>query len=344
MSDDRRERDGEPLPPLFSLRDLTVSFDRGPVLTVDSLDIEEGQITVMVGENGSGKTTLLRVLNGLLKPSSGSVLYRGEPLSGDGAQRIRRESVLVHQSPLMIRGTVFQNVAYGLKVRGLYKGRERERIAETLSLVGMEGSERRRAAALSGGEKQRVAIARALAIDPRVLFLDEPTANIDPESRRAIEGVVRKAAQSGATVIMSSHDLEFAYRLCDRLVPIEAGRVAACRENILRGSVTGTDEQFTLFRTGSVVLKCPARAGDFVAAAIPLDDVIISRAQISSSARNQFRGTVLRVEKEGSLLRVTLDCGFLLQAHVTPTAAGELSIRTGGMFFTTFKASAVRLY
>jgi tungstate transport system ATP-binding protein len=344
MSEARRERDLAPLPPLFSVRDLSVSFDRGPVLSVGSLDIEEGRITVMVGENGSGKTTLLRVLNGLLRPSSGSALYRGEPISADSFQRIRRESVLVHQSPLMIRGTVFQNVAYGLKVRGLYAGREGERIAKTLSLVGLEGSERRRAAALSGGEKQRVAIARALAIGPRVLFLDEPTANIDPESRRTIEGVVREAAKSGATVIMSSHDLEFAYRLCDRLVPIEAGMLTACRDNIFRGSVAGTDDQFTLFRSGSAILKCPARVGDFVTAVIPLDDVILSRAEINSSARNQFRGRVLHVEEEGGVLRVSLDCGFPLQAFVTRSAAVELSIEAGSDFFTTFKASAIRLY
>jgi len=329
---------------LFSVRDLRVSFDGRQALRIDSLDLEEGRVSVLAGENGSGKTTLLRVLNGLLAPSAGRVSYRGAPLTGDGRRAVRADSVLVHQVPLLFRGTVGQNVAYGPKVRGADRAEAGRRVAESLALVGMGGFERRRASALSGGEKQRVAIARALAIRAKVLLLDEPTANIDPEFRRSIEALVRAAAAAGTTVVASSHDREFAYRVCDRLVPLEDGRIAPLRENIFRGEVARTDEQFAYFRTGSADLRCPAREGDFAVAVLPLDDVIVSREPLSSSARNRFRGTVVAISQEAGLLRITVDCGFPVQALITRAAAEELDMAGGREYCVTFKASAVRLY
>jgi molybdopterin-binding protein len=336
-------------PPLFSVRDLRVNFDERTVLAIDSLDIDEGGITVLTGENGSGKTTLLRVLNGLLAPARGTVLYRGLPVRtgpsrGADPIPVRADCVMVHQSPLMFRGTVFQNVAYGLRLRGLPRHEIERRVAQGLERVGMTGTGHRRAAALSGGEKQRVAIARALALTPRVLLLDEPTANIDPDFRRSIEEVVRTAAAGGSTLLMCSHDLEFAVRLCDRYIPLEAGRVAVCRDNILRGRVVRTDEQFTWFRAGTADLLCPARQGDFTVAVLPLEDVLLSKEPLASSARNRFLGTVTRVQEEGSLLRVSLSCGFPVQTLVTHASAAELDVGQGRRFFVTFKASALRLY
>jgi molybdopterin-binding protein len=189
-----------------------------------------------------------------------------------------------------------------------------------------------------------VAIARALALEPRVLLLDEPTANIDPDFRRSMEELVRSVAASGATLLMCSHDLEFAFRLCDRSIPLEAGRLGVGRFNVLAGRVVRTDEQFTWFRAGTAEILCPARQGDFSVAVLPLDDVLLSAQPLASSARNRFQGTVTRVQEEGSLLRVTLDCGFRVQALVTHAAADELAVGQGRRCFVTFKASAVRLY
>ena len=337
--------------PLFSVHDLRVDFDGRTALRIDSLDLEEGGITVLTGENGSGKTTLLRVLNALLAPASGSVRFRGLPVDvaadrgvvGRGST-LRSDCVLVHQSPLMLRGSVYQNIAYGLRIRGVPREKIGLRVVERLSRVGMAGSGHRRAASLSGGEKQRIALARALALDPRVLLLDEPTANIDPDFRRTIETIIRSAAQSGTTLVICSHDMELAYRQCDRLIPLEAGRLGTCRENILRGRVVRTDEQFTHFRTGDGDLLCPAREGDFTVAVLPLDDVLLSREPLASSARNRFLGTVTSVREEQGLLRVTLACGFTVQALVTFAAGEELAIEQGRRYYVTFKASAVRLY
>jgi len=331
--------------PLFSLRGLRKTFDGRTVLRVDSLDIGEGGITVLTGENGSGKTTLLRILNGLLAPTEGEASFRGEPVGPAGpGSRLRSETVLVHQSPLMFRGTVAQNVGLGLRIRRVPHAEISRRVAESLGLVGLPGIARRGASSLSGGEKQRVAIARALALRPRVLLLDEPTANIDPGFRKSIEELLRSLAESGTTLVICSHDRELAYRLSDRLIALEAGSPRECRENVIRGRVLRTDEQFTYFRAGDAEILCPAKEGEFSVAVVPLDDVLLSREPLASSARNCFLGTVTRVQAEQGLLRVTLSCGFPLQTLVTPASGKELEIETGKRYHVTFKASAVGLY
>ncbi len=338
---------------LFRVQGLRAQYEGRTVLEVDALELAEREITVLVGENGSGKTTLLRVLNGLMAPTAGSVEFRGLPLAAEGLRAVRDQSVMVHQSSLLFRGSVAYNVAFGLRARGKTGGEIMAEVRRALRRVGLSGFERRRAGGLSGGEKQRVALARALAVSAPVLLLDEPTANVDPESRPMIEELLRDAARSGTTVIMASHDRQLGYRLCDRLLRLEAGRLVPVEENILRGFVESSDEQFTLFRTGKALIRCPARTGRFEVAVLALDEVVLSREHLHSSARNQLEGTVVRVEAAGrgaqgepggSLLRVLADCGAPVEALITRASAAELGVEPGALCVVTFKASAVRLY
>ncbi len=338
--------DSAPGAPVFSVRGLSAVFDGRTVLAVDELDIEKGRVTVLVGENGSGKTTLLRLLNGLIAPAAGRIEYRGEPFSlGAGVARsMRSETVLVHQAPILFRGTVMQNLVYGLSIRDVSRVESARRAAAALARVGLSGFEHRLAASLSGGEKQRVAIARGFVLEPKVLLLDEPTANVDPDSRALVEAVVREQAAQGATILLSTHTLELAYRLCDRLVHLENGKIVPGRENIFKGVVAGTDESFTRFATGNVELLCPARQGEFSVAVLPLDDVILSHGPLGSSARNQLRGKVSSIRAEEGLLRVAVDCGVPVMTLITRAAAAELGVERGMEYVVTFKASAVRLF
>jgi molybdopterin-binding protein len=344
---------------LFEVRGLRHVFDGREVLSVDRLAIAQGGVTVLVGENGSGKTTLLRLLNGLLEPASGSILFRGFPIAGNGGgaelaagrAAVRARSVMVHQLPLVFRGTVGQNVGYGLRIRGVAKGAIADRVAAALEQVGLPGFAGRRAAALSGGEMQRVCLARALALEPGVLLLDEPTANVDPDSRSVVERVIRDRALSGVSVLMSTHVMETAYRLCDTLLTMEAGGIVEPDENILPGAVERTDEQFTRFRAAGAshgapgaLLLCPARQGEFHVAVIPMNELILSRSPLDSSARNRLHGMVTAVERLSGLLRVSVDCGVVLKALITPSASAEIDVTVGRDLVVTFKASAVRLY
>ncbi|MGO9308435.1 MAG: ATP-binding cassette domain-containing protein [Spirochaetia bacterium] len=333
-----------PAAPLFALRGLRAGFDGRPVVTVESLEIREGEVTVLVGENGSGKTTLLRLLNGLIAPAEGCVEFRGKPLGAEGLADVRRDTVLVHQSPLLFRGTVGLNVGYGPRIRGMRRAKAAALAAATLRRVGLPGFERRRASALSGGEAQRVALARALALSPRVLLLDEPTANVDEQSRREIEAIVREVSASGTTVIMSTHNMELAYRVCSRLVRLDAGVPQEAQENILKGRIERIDERFAYFRTGEALLRCPARQGDFSVAVVAFDELILSRTPLDSSARNQLTGVVTGIRQAGSLLTAVIDCGISLQALITAEAAAEIGVAPGAACVVTFKTSAVRLY
>jgi tungstate transport system ATP-binding protein len=337
--------------PLFDVRGLQAGFDGVTVISVDSLQLPEGGIIVLIGENGSGKTTLLRLLNGLLTPTAGLISYRGQRIDDGGLAALRAQSVMLHQAPLLFRGSVLQNVAFGPRIRGVARSETHERCRQALLRVGLPGFEKRRASSLSGGEKQRVALARALALRPRVLLLDEPAANVDPQSRTLVEAVIRETAAEGTTVIMSTHTMEMAYRLSDTLHRMEGGKILPASENILKGSVEARDEQFTHFRAGGTtsassgaLLRCPARDGEFRVAVLSYDELILSREPLVSSARNQLRGKVIAATEEGGLLRVSIDCGVVLHSLVTRASARELGVATGSDCVVTFKASAVRLY
>jgi tungstate transport system ATP-binding protein len=193
----------------------------GAVAILDdiSLSIGPGTPTVLIGPNGSGKTTLLRAAIGLVPVSRGLVTWGGREVSPP-----TRRAILL-QRPVMLRRSTAGNVRYALGTAGVPRGEREQRICDLLALVGLEGLQRRPARRLSGGEQQRLALARALARDPAVLFLDEPTASLDPYATKAIEDVVRSIAARGVKVVMSTHDLGQAKRIGGEIVLLHRGRV-----------------------------------------------------------------------------------------------------------------------
>lgn len=329
---------------LFSIRNLHFSYEQKEVLKIERLDLMANQVTLLVGSNGSGKTTLLKLINGLLKSGSGQIDFRGEAISGKGYKSMRSHSVLVHQDPFLFSGSVFQNVAYGLKIRKEAAPVIRRKVNEKLTLLGLTGFEHRKVHKLSGGEKQRVAIARALVLEPEVLLLDEPAANVDNKSLKLIEALILQLQDRGVTVILSAHNRSFAYRLGSELLTLKRGRIIPGRVNIFKGFVKKQDEIFTYFISGKNLLRCPAQKGDFNTAVLPLNDVILSEKQINSSAQNNFRGKVTHIKREDRLCRIELACPLSIQAHITEYSLNNLQVKIGKEFYLAFKASAVKLY
>ncbi|MDR2189565.1 MAG: ATP-binding cassette domain-containing protein [Azonexus sp.] len=170
--------------------------------------------TAILGANGAGKSTLLRLLHGLLRPSEGRLIWP-TPLSQG----------MVFQRPAMLRATVLANVEYGLKIRGVESAERRRRAAAALAQVGLGDFAKRPARRLSGGEQQHVALARVWALEPQVLFLDEPTASLDPASSREVERIIGDIAAAGARIVMSSHNLGQARRLAEEVIFIDHGAV-----------------------------------------------------------------------------------------------------------------------
>jgi tungstate transport system ATP-binding protein len=212
---------GLPLSAPMPLAFEDVQLRAGDVAILDrlSLTVAPGAPTVLIGPNGSGKTTLLRVAMGLVAPTNGRVTWGPERRSAPPRRAI------VFQRPVMLRRSVRGNLLFALRASGV-PGLERERRAsELLRLVGLEDFADRPARRLSGGEQQRLALARALARDPAVLFLDEPTASLDPAATKAIEDIVRTLAARGIKIVMATHDLGEARRLAGEIVLLHRGSV-----------------------------------------------------------------------------------------------------------------------
>ncbi len=214
---------------LFELEDVIKKYDKVPVLHVKNLKLEENEIYAIMGPNGSGKSTLLKLLNLLDEPSHGKIIFQGMDTgkAGDSVRlRLRRQMCMVFQHTYMFNTSVYNNVSYGLRLRGIKGPELQSRVKEALSFVGMSDFGKRNALKLSGGETQRVALARAVAIRPRILLLDEPTANLDPDSVALIERLVQRIHETiHTTVLIVTHNLFQAKRLADEAIFLYEGNL-----------------------------------------------------------------------------------------------------------------------
>jgi len=218
----------DPLPaaPIYQLEQIRHQYGDQVVLDIPRLDVRDGEILALVGPSGSGKSTLLRLLNFLEPPSSGTIQFQGRALAGqaDLPLALRRQVTTVFQRPALLSASVIDNVAYGLRLRGAAGARAQALAA--LRQVGLAELATRSAHKLSIGEMQRVALARAMVIDPRVLLLDEPTANLDPYNVQVIEQAIAEMhRRRSATIVLVTHNIFQARRLAQRVALLLAGRI-----------------------------------------------------------------------------------------------------------------------
>jgi tungstate transport system ATP-binding protein len=209
---------------IYEITQVTRIYGQRMVVNVDRVAIRSGEILALVGPSGAGKSTLLRLLNFLEAPNAGEIIYRGHRVNGrDVPLELRREVTTVFQRPILLSRSVAANVALGLKLRRQHQVRTAVKAA--LERVGLSQLADSPAHRLSGGEAQRVALARALAIEPVVLLLDEPTANLDPYNVRLIEDIVRQLNEAGTTVVLVTHNIFQARRLAHRVGLLLEGRL-----------------------------------------------------------------------------------------------------------------------
>lgn len=202
---------------LQRLKNITQEYNGKIALRGVNLSVRKGEVLSIIGPNGAGKTTLLRIMGLLDKPVGGEVLYRGVTVRKSNVPRLRSKITMVFQRAVLFNTTVFDNVAYGLALRSYSNDEIERRVRHALELVGMEKFSKRRAKTLSSGEQQRVVIARALALEPELLLLDEPTANLDPTNATIVEDIIR-SLKNNAAVVVTTHNLFQARRLPDRVV------------------------------------------------------------------------------------------------------------------------------
>ena len=206
----------------LQLNNLKKTYEQQTVLDIPSIEIESGSFWGIIGPNGSGKSTLMKIVAGLTDPSTGFVVYDGHRLN----RKTRESMTLVFQKPYLLRTSVFHNIAYPLQIRGVTPRETQERVTEMLNLLSIESLRDQRAWTLSGGEAQKVALARALVFKPRLLMLDEPTANIDPASILMLEQQIRSYYDEyQPTILMVTHNVQQTKRICDQVAFMYKGNV-----------------------------------------------------------------------------------------------------------------------
>jgi len=211
----------------LEIRGICKSYGKAEILRDIDLMVETGEVLALIGPTGSGKTTLLRLVSLLEEPSKGCILFDGQKVTAASEKeklKARRRMAMVFQKPVMFKANVSENVSFGLKMRGID---DPKKIEEALSAVGLSGFENRDANTLSGGEMQRIALARALVLEPELLLLDEPTANLDPKSAASIDRLLQSLPRQKRAVILATHNMMECKRLATRVAVLQAGRLEA---------------------------------------------------------------------------------------------------------------------
>ncbi|MGW7287713.1 quaternary amine ABC transporter ATP-binding protein [Streptomyces sp. NPDC054847] len=287
-----------------------------------SFDVRKGEVFVVMGLSGSGKSTLVRCLTRLIEPTSGAISIDGEDVMSMDAGRLRelrrhRASMVFQHFGLLPHRSVLDNVAYGLEIQGVGRAERRERAAEFVAKVGLEGMESRRPGQLSGGQQQRVGLARALAVDPEVLLFDEPFSALDPLIRRDMqEEVVRLHREEGRTMVFITHDLSEALKIGDRIALMRDGRIVQLgtpeeivgepADEYVRDFVRDVPrEQVMTVRTAMrPALAAEAEAGPALAPGATVFEAIEAVARTGETARVVEDGRCLGVVDHAALLGV----------------------------------------
>ncbi|HIH75057.1 MAG TPA: ABC transporter ATP-binding protein [Methanosarcina sp.] len=351
---------------IIELDEIYKNYGKLQVLKNINLQIEKGTSTALVGPTGSGKTIMLRLIDLLEKPSSGTIYFEGTDANGSNNTRldIRRQIGMVFQKPLAFKASVYDNIAYGLKIRGQKENMDRK-IKELLELIDLPGYENRNALKLSGGETQRLALARAMITDPKLLLLDEPTANLDPISKKKLEELILKInRESETTIIMTTHDLLQGQKLADRMVILYNGQVLQSGtpnqifrtpknrfvadfigiENIMCGTIENSSNGLVKIKTDLITVFAVTEKEGKVHFAIRPDEITISREKVQTSARNTIQGNVNEIIDTGSLIKLLVDAGEIFTVFITRESLSELNISTGTSIWLYFKASAVHVF
>ena len=337
---------------------------RGPLHLDVDLRVRTGEVMALVGPNGAGKSTLLRVIAGLLPSGSGKVELDGRVLEAEEHVRLppdqRDIGVLFQDHLLFPHLSAVENVAFGLRARGMSRRRATVRSAEWLERVGVGHMADARPAMLSGGQAQRVALARALAIEPSLLLLDEPLSALDVESRLIVRRQLRTHLDAFAgPCILVTHDPVEALTLADRLAVIEEGRlvqVDAVSEvarrprspwaarlvglNLFRGYARDGDMRM---EAGSVIATASSYTGEAFAVVHPRA-VALHRERPSGSPRNVWQGPITGIDAQADHVRVHVGGRLQVVAEVTPAAVTELDLARSTEIWCSVKASEVDLY
>ena len=355
--------------PLLEVKNLVLVRGGVQVLDIPALLLHENEVLSIIGPNGSGKSTLLLTLASLLQPTSGEMRCRGDIISSRrSSETYRRRLAMVFQEPLLFDTSVFENVATGLKIRGISRNEIKGRVQRSLELFNIQHLSDRYARKLSGGEAQRTSLARAFAINPEIVLLDEPFASLDPPTRLALtEDLERILKETGTAAVMATHDQLDALRLSDRMAVMKAGRIIqdgppvevmhrpsdefvasfVGMENVLNGKVVAQEGGLLTVTLADHLIEFPGMSatGEKALFCIRPEHITITTSDPgrATSARNVFPATIRKIIPMGAYHKLYLECGFPLVACLTSQSLGTLHLAEGTRVFASFKATSVHL-
>ncbi|MFW9929661.1 MAG: ABC transporter ATP-binding protein [Candidatus Thorarchaeota archaeon] len=360
---------------LLELRNLNKEFYKGDkslikVLSNINFSVDRSEFFVIIGPNGSGKTTLLRLIGLLDSPTSGQIYYNNKNMTSISRKekvRLRRKFSFVRQKPVVRNTTVFNNVAYGLKIRGIKFNEYKKSVDEIIEFIGLKGMENKNARSLSGGEMQRVAIAMNFVINPEIYLLDEVSANLDSMNIKLLENFIMKIKQNkGKTTIMSTHDPLEAIKYADRIAVLNDGKITQIGtpneiftspkdeftalfmgyENIFHG-LAKLDESsgLLLVKVNDLVITASSQQEGEVKVCIRPESIgIVKEPTEDTSYRNTFKGVIENVRELGHICHLIVKCQsekFLIT--VTDLSRRNLRLEINSVVFINFKATDVKI-
>jgi tungstate transport system ATP-binding protein len=352
---------------LLALRDIIVHHGERVALQVAVLDVHRSEVLAIIGPNGAGKSTLLRVMGMLQRPDKGTVLFCGQDALNGKSLELRRRVATVFQDPLLLNATVYQNVALGLKLRGIGRAEIDRRLGLWLQRLGIEHLATRSVRTLSGGEAQRTSLARALVLEPTLLLLDEPFSALDPASREGLLGDFQSIVkETGITTVFVTHDRQEAFALANRVGVLNQGYLLQLDsrervflrpesesvaeivgiENRLAGVVETSDGDYLTIKIkdGRVHTKGCFSAGTKIVACIRPEEVFLGLAPCEANDLNRLTGKVIAVSPGITHHRISLDCrGFSLIALVDRKEYIDLTLCEGDEVTAVFSPTAVHL-
>ncbi len=354
--------------PILSIRGFSVARGGVEVVNVSSLDIERGSHLTLIGPNGAGKSSLLLAVAGLLKPSSGTIQFKGKEVSHNGDMLgYRRSTACIFQEALLFDTSVEANISSGLRFRRAARKDINEMVNLQAERFGIAHLLKRSARTLSGGEAQRVSLARAFAVMPDIVFMDEPFSSLDKPTREVLINDFGKVLkETGATAIMVTHDQDEALRLSTEIAVMDNGIIVqkGCpvdvmnhpenefiasfmgMETLIEGIVKSSENNMIIAEAADKNLAATGQAkpGEKILLGIRPENITVSTSRdINTSARNVFSGVITHIVPKSFYLKVEINCGFPLTAYVTEYSAAELALEEGKEVTASFKATGIHV-
>ncbi len=360
---------------IIEISGLKKRFNSEFSLNIKYLHAGKNKILTIIGPNGSGKSTLIKIINLLEKPDEGKIYFDGTEITNGKADKakIREKMSVVFQEPLLFNTSVYSNIILGLKIRKIKPSTARDRIDYFIGKLKLGSLLGRSTKNLSGGEKQRISLARALVLDPELLLMDEPLANIDQQSKEDLRHDIFEVIKDfGKSIIYVTHDRNDAMVLADDIAVLNNGRIEqfakkedifrkpknefiakfvgvetlvkgeilSCNRNVCRVKVSAGREKQDVFIAGK------GKKGEKVVFAIRPEDVTLYASKTTnekSSAMNRFVGKITDITDIGIFKKVEIDCGFILSSFVTENTISRMKLAPGKEVSAGVKATAIHI-